>query len=241
MAQNKVQYRRGLPMLEFFELYGSHERCEDALRGWRWPEGFSCPRCQVGWHSELRRQGRLYFQCGACRYQCSVLSGTIFESSKLALPNWFLAMHLMTRAKNNISALELKRHLDVSYPTAWLVKHKLMEVMYLREEGRQLTGRIEADDAYLGGERGRGSENKVTIGPLSHKTFSPAATPSSRAGLHRSLAKPAKTQRWQSKPGPSLRQASLSTGTTALCTRKPSFARSSATTRCPSRRCRTVS
>ena len=38
--------------------------------------------------------------------------------------------------------------------------------MFLREEGRQLTGRIEADDAYLGGERtggkaGRGSENKV--------------------------------------------------------------------------------
>ncbi len=147
---------------------GSHERCEDAIGGWRWPEGFVCPRCQGSWHSELRRQDRLYFQCGACRYLCSVLSGTIFESSKLALPEWFLAMHLMTQAKNNISALELKRHLDVSYPTAWLVKHKLMEVMFVREENRQLTGRIEADDAYLGGERpggkrGRGSENKVAF------------------------------------------------------------------------------
>ena len=133
MAQNKVQYQRGLPMLEFFDLYGSHERCEEAIQRWRWPEGFVCPRCQGSWHSEFRRQDRLYFQCSACRYQCSVLSGTIFESSKLALPKWFLAMHLMTQAKNNISALELKRHLDVSYPTAWLVKHKLMEVMFLRE------------------------------------------------------------------------------------------------------------
>ena len=153
MAQNKVQYQRGLPMLEFFELYGSHERCEDAIRGWRWPEGFVCPRCQGNWHSKFRRQDRLYFQCSACRYQCSVLSGTIFESSKLALPKWFLAMHLMTQAKNNISALELNRHLDVSYPTALLVKHKLMEVMVLREQGRQLTGRIEADYAYLGDQR----------------------------------------------------------------------------------------
>ena len=168
MAQNKVQYQRGLPMLELFDLYGSHERCEEAIQRWRWPEGFVCPRCQGSWHSEFRRQDRLYFQCSACRYQCSVLSGTIFESSKLALPKWFLAMHLMTQAKNNISALELKRHLDVSYPTAWLVKHKLMEVMFLREGDRQLTGRIEADDAYLGGERpggkpGRGSENKVAF------------------------------------------------------------------------------
>jgi transposase-like protein len=168
MVQNKVQYRRGLPMREFFELYGSHERCEDAIRGWRWPDGFVCPRCQGSWHSEFRRHDRPYFHCSACRYQCSVLSGSKFESSKLARPKWFLAMHLMTQAKNNISALELKRHLDVSCPTAWLVKHKLMEVMVLREQGRQLTARIEADDADLGGrrpggKRGRGSENKVAF------------------------------------------------------------------------------
>jgi hypothetical protein len=95
-----------------------------------------------------------------------LVSGTIFESSKLPLPVWFLAMHLMTQAKNNVSALELKRHLGVSYPTAWLLKHKIMEVMLQREQSRQLTGRVEIDDAYLGGEirggkAGRGSPNKV--------------------------------------------------------------------------------
>jgi hypothetical protein len=41
-----------------------------------------------------------------------------------------------------------------------------MEAMRLREEPRELDGRVEIDDAYLGGERsggkvGRGSENKV--------------------------------------------------------------------------------
>ena len=155
-------------MLELLDLCGSQERCEGANRSWRWPQGFACPCCGGSWHSEFRRQERLSFQCSACRYQCSVLSGAIFESSKLALPKWFLAMHLMTQAKNNILALKLKRHLGVSYPKAWLVKQKLMEVMLRREEGRQLTGRIEADDAYLGGERpggkpGRGSENKVAF------------------------------------------------------------------------------
>ena len=90
----------------------------------------------------------------------------MFESSKLRLSTWFLAMHLLTQSENFISALELNRHLGVCYKTAWLVKRKLMEVMGLREEDRQLTGRVEVDDAYLGGERsggkaGRGSENKV--------------------------------------------------------------------------------
>lgn len=59
MAQNKVPYQRGLPMLEFFDLYRSQDRCEGAIRGWRWPEGFACPRCQGTSHSEFRRQGLL--------------------------------------------------------------------------------------------------------------------------------------------------------------------------------------
>jgi ribosomal protein L37AE/L43A len=166
MAMNRVQFQRGLSMAEFMDQYGSDAHCEAALIASRWPQGFACPVCGAPASCSFRRQGRLYWQCASCRHQCSVISGTIFESTKLPLTRWFLAMHLLTQAKNNVSALELKRHLGVSYPTAWLVKHKLMEVMRLREDGRQLTGRVEIDDAYLGGERtggktGRGSENKV--------------------------------------------------------------------------------
>ena len=166
MAMNKVQFQRGLSMLEFFDRYGTQAQCEDVVRQWRWPQGFVCPACARTEHSEFRRSVRLYFQCSACRHQCSLISGTIFESSKLALPTWFVAMHLITQAKNSVSALELKRHLGVSWPTAWMMKHKIMQVMVEREAGRQLTGRVEIDDAYLGGEHhggkaGRGSPNKV--------------------------------------------------------------------------------
>ncbi|OLG36936.1 transposase, partial [Xanthomonas oryzae pv. oryzae] len=33
------------------------------------------------------------------------------------------------QSKTNLSALELMRHLGVSYPTAWRMKHKLMQAM----------------------------------------------------------------------------------------------------------------
>lgn len=166
MPMNRVQFQQGLSMADFMDQYGTDAQCEAALVASRWPQGFACPVCSGPASCSFRRQGRLYWQCASCRHQCSVISGTIFEATKLALTRWFLAMHLLTQAKNNVSALELKRHLGVSYPTAWLVKHKLMEVMRLREDNRQLTGRVEIDDAYLGGERsggkvGRGSENKV--------------------------------------------------------------------------------
>ena len=166
MSMNRVQFQPGLSMAEFMDQYGSEEQCEAAVVASRGPDGFSCRRCGSAQASEFRRQGRLYFQCPACHYQCSAIAGTIFESTKLPLRRWFLAMHLLSRAKNNVSSLELMRHLGVSYRSAWLIKHKLMQVMYLREKRRRLTGRVEIDDAYLGGERsggkpGRGSENKV--------------------------------------------------------------------------------
>lgn len=166
MAMNQVQFQRGLSMAEFNDRYGSEERCEAAVVASRWPSGFTCALCAGTRSSSFRREGRLYFQCTACRHQCSVISGTIFEATKLPLSRWFLAMHLLTQSKNNVAALELKRHLGVCYKTAWMIKHKLMEVMRVREDTRQLDGRVEIDDAYLGGERsggkrGRGSENKV--------------------------------------------------------------------------------
>ncbi len=162
MKMNRVQFQPGLSMAEFMDRYGTDEQCETALVASRWPSGFACPACGGAARTSFRREGRRYWQCAGCQHQCSVTSGT----SKLPLTRWFLAMHLLTQVKNNVSALELKRHLGVCYRTAWLVKHKLLEVMRLREDTRKLTGRVEVDDAYLGGERtggkvGRGSENKI--------------------------------------------------------------------------------
>jgi ribosomal protein L37AE/L43A len=165
MAMNRVQFQRGLSMVEFMQRYGTERQCEQALEAARWPQGFHCPECGDTRYSAFERKDRHYWQCCRCRHQTTVIAGTIFDSTKLPLTTWFLAMHLLTQSKNNVSALELKRHLGVSYHTAWLLKHKLMQVMADREQGLVLTGRIEIDDAYLGGERpgtkGRGSENKV--------------------------------------------------------------------------------
>ena len=168
MTMNRVQFQPGLSMPQFYERYGTEEKCQTALQATRWPNGFACPSCGGAPRTRFVRAGLPYWQCGNCARQCSLISGTMFEASKLPLSRWFLAMQLLTQSKNNVSALELMRQLGVSYRTAWLVKHKIMEAMRVREQPRELGGRVEMDDAYLGGERsggktGRGSENKVPI------------------------------------------------------------------------------
>ena len=166
MAMNRVQFQPGLSMSAFFDLYGTEPQCEAALIAARWPGGFVCPHCADTSHCVLRVRHRPTFQCLGCRQQTSIIAGTLFHSTKLALRIWFLALYLLGQAKTNLSALSLMRALGVSYPTAWLIKHKVMQSMAEREALYTLDGRVEIDDAYLGGERsggkvGRGSENKV--------------------------------------------------------------------------------
>jgi hypothetical protein len=66
-----------------------------------------------------------------------------------------LAIYFISQAKTGLSALALKRLVAVSYPTAWLIHHKLMQAMVEREERYLLGGELS------GGTPGRGAENKV--------------------------------------------------------------------------------
>lgn len=165
MAMNRVQFQKGLSMTEFMATYGSEAACREAVERARWPHGFSCPKCGHASCRRFERGAQRYLECAACGRQTSLVSGTLFQASKLPLHVWFLAMHLLSAAKTNLSALELKRHLGVCYRTAWRMKQKIMQAMTAREEGRRLGGFVQIDDAYLGGEingakAGRGSPNK---------------------------------------------------------------------------------
>lgn len=166
MAINAIQFQKGMSLAQFMKEYGTEEMCEAALLRARWPRGFVCPRCEHGRAYEFHRNAVRYWQCKACRHQTSLRAGTIMEYGKLPLTKWYLAIYLVTQSKTNISALALRRQLGITWRAAWLLKHKLMEVMAQREDGRKLEGDVRVDDAYLGGEKtggrgGRGSPNKV--------------------------------------------------------------------------------
>ena len=183
MAINRIQFQKGLSMAGFIQHYGTEAKCYRALYRARWPKGFRCPACEARRRVRFRRGQQSYYQCRACRHQTTLLAGTLFQATKLPLTQWFLALYLLTSTKTNLSALELKRYLGVRYPTAWLLKHKVMQAMMEREEPRKLEGFVQIDDAYLGGEKtggkpGRGSENKqpfviavATDKDLEHPTY----------------------------------------------------------------------
>lgn len=136
-------------LLEFEDRFGTDQACRDYLIQLRWPHGFICPHCgaNTAWAAT---RGRLV--CGGCRHQTSVTAGTIFHDTRKPLRLWFRAMWYVTSQKNGASAMGLQRVLGLgSYLTAWTWLHKLRRAM-VRPGRDRLSGRVEVDETYVGGE-----------------------------------------------------------------------------------------
>lgn len=156
-------YPRNVAELE--ERFATEEACRQYLVRLRWPGGFRCPRCNHdrAWTTE----GHIY-RCRSCDYRSSITSGTIFERTRKPLVLWFRAIWWVTSQKSGTSAKGVQRILELgSYQTAWAWLHKLRRAM-VRPDRDRLTGTIEVDETYVGGEkpgkRGRGAAGKALVG-----------------------------------------------------------------------------
>jgi hypothetical protein len=99
MPINSIQFQPGLSMFAFIERYGTEEKCEAAIAAARWPDGYVCPRCRGTSALSFRRGRQSFRECRGCRYQCSLIVGTMFEGTKVALTRWFPAMQCSARPR----------------------------------------------------------------------------------------------------------------------------------------------
>src|SRR3954452_16762623 len=166
-AEGLRRAMRGLSEAAFRGRFGTEDACRKVLFEMRWREGLTCPGCGGRGFCELKT--RKVFQCDRCKRQVRLTAGTVFQDTKLPLTAWFAAIHHLTQSKGGTSSIELGRRLGVKQGTAWLMEHEPMRAMAAREAAKpKLSGRVEVDDAYLGGERpggkrGRGAAGKTPV------------------------------------------------------------------------------
>lgn len=151
-------------VMEFEQRFATEKACQEYLFGLRWPEGFRCPRCG---HDQAWLTSRGLYQCQHRDFQSSVTAGTIFHDSRKPLRLWLRAIWYVTNQKQGISALGLQRLLGLgSYQTAWTWLHRLRRAM-VRPRRDRLSGTVEVDGTYIGGERpgkrGRGAAGKALV------------------------------------------------------------------------------
>jgi transposase-like protein len=150
---------------DFVKMFPDEAACAAYLESLRWPNGFVCPACKK--QSSPWRQTRGRLVCSACRHQCTVTAGTIFDKTRTPLTTWFDAAWHVTTAKNGMSAKTLERMMGVSYRVAWAMLHRFRVAM-VRSSREPLSGEVEVDETMIGavekgGKRGRGANKAIVV------------------------------------------------------------------------------
>ena len=160
--------------------FPDQESCIEHLEKIRYRDEPWCPHCgclNVARKADGDRVGR--WNCFDCKSSFNVLSGTIFEGTRIDLPYWFMAIGLIVNAKKSLSSCQLARDLEVNQKTAWYMQQRIRAAM-ATEQLPMLQGIIEADETYIGGRprkgnkreddkpapRGRGTKKTPVIGAV---------------------------------------------------------------------------
>lgn len=140
--------------------YPTDDACLDAIFQARYGDLKFCPHCDAETKFYRLRKKKAYACMQAnCGFTLSPTANMIFDHSPTPLTKWFYALYLFSVSKNGVSAMELQRHLGVTYKCAWRMANRIRWLM--QQNSDQLSGIVEIDETYIGGER-RGQENRWT-------------------------------------------------------------------------------
>ena len=108
-----------MSLLQMFEKFSDQASCISHLERIRFGDKPYCPLCggfKVARKAENNRVGR--WNCKSCGSSFNVLSGTIFQKTKVLLQKWFLAISLLLDAKKSLSSHQLAQNLNLRQGSA---------------------------------------------------------------------------------------------------------------------------
>ena len=156
--------QESMDILEFQQRFPTNDACRNHLFRIRWPNGLTCPKCSGKDFYKINT--RNIYEC-KCGHQVSLTAGTVMHGSHTPLAKWFWAIYLAAHDKRGVSALRLAKELGVSYPTAWLMLHKIRGAMGERDSRYLLAGIVETDETYVGGGKKGGKRQCQQVKPFS--------------------------------------------------------------------------
>ena len=139
----------------------SKYRCVSELVEARWGgwKSVQCPHCGTAGNHYWRKT-ELRWKCSGCGSTFSVTSKTVFAGHQLSLQQIILAVLTFVNSAAGQAALELKRHLNVTYNTAYTLEQKMREGFVRGYNVGLLNGDIEMDGAHQSGHKSNEKRGK---------------------------------------------------------------------------------
>lgn len=135
-----------------FAIIKNNKMSVKLIRKVRWKGQITCPGCGcingITTHSNLKNAVRRYY-CSNCPRTFTDLTGTIFEKTKVPLWKWIYGLIVLLESTGSLSAAELSRNIEVSYPTALKMLRKIRHSLADERFMGKLKGICESDEAWI--------------------------------------------------------------------------------------------
>jgi transposase-like protein len=151
----------GEGIITYFDRFKTDMDCLAYLAEIKNKNAYKC--CKCGHNKFTVRKKNFATDCNRCHHIESPTAGTMFHKVKIGVRKAFSIIFEMSATTKSMSARQISKRYEISYPAAWLFTHKVRNSMK-SSELYPMTGTVIVDEFVFGGKenlkQGRSTDSK---------------------------------------------------------------------------------
>jgi transposase-like protein len=135
---------------ELLDFFPTKQSCIDYFEKLRWNGNPISPYDPTSKVYKLAKKNQ--YRCKNTGKDFNVMTGTIFENSKIPIRQWFNVTGILVSHLNGVSSYQLTREFGITHKSTLFMLHRLRHACDLPVFETMMEGTVEIDEAFIGGK-----------------------------------------------------------------------------------------